>query len=101
LLPPLTASAKVCPLHLIIDIAASAPSEAQLYWSDEQDADYIEHRSIKAALGSERQTIILTTPPINIAGRLRFDPGNIGGHYVVYGLEAWVRLKALRPNANS
>jgi glycosyltransferase involved in cell wall biosynthesis len=89
LLPPLTASAKVCPLHLIIDIAASAPSEAQLYWSDEQDADYVEDRSIKAALSGERQTIILTTPPINIAGRLRFDPGNEPGQYSIFGVEAW------------
>jgi hypothetical protein len=89
LLPPLLAMPPgATRVHLVVDMAAPASTEAQLFWQTDEAADYAEARSVRAVLTGARQTIILSTPPIK-AGRLRFDPGLLSGQYAIFSLEAW------------
>jgi len=96
LLPPLSMLPAAARVHVVVDIAAPGPSEAQLFWPEVGIAGYAEARSVRTALTGGRQTIILSTSPIKAPGRLRFDPGLHPGQYTIHSLEVWLRQPANR-----
>jgi hypothetical protein len=95
LLPEFSGPAGPIPLHVIVDIAAPASTEAQLFWQTADTPYYDEARSTRAALDGTRQTLILSTPSIQATGKLRFDPGLIPGQYTLFSLQVWASAQGL------
>ena len=88
LLPPLGATTAAS-IHVLVDILVPEPTEAQLFWSTPEVPYYNENQSVRVLVTGARQVIALTTPAIELAGQLRFDPGTSAGRYAIYGVEIW------------
>ncbi len=70
-----------------LDISVPSNSFIQLFFKTSFYKSYSEEKSVRQYVNKGRQTVLIRIPAISIKGRLRLDPGNIPGNYIIHKIE--------------
>lgn len=74
-------------LALRVDITAPTDTVLQVFFATVAEPGYLESRSVSTALRKGRNRVILELPELDLAGRLRLDPGAAPGEYTLHSFE--------------
>ena len=69
-----------------IDIESQSNSILQVFYRLIDQRDYIEEQSVSVPIYRGYNTLLVELP-VDVTGRIRIDPGEVGGEYRLYRIE--------------
>lgn len=73
-------------LRVEIDMTVPQDTECQVFYLTDGDSNYDATRAVSAAAASGRQLLKVDVQASGLTGRLRVDPGEVAGSYVLHDL---------------
>jgi LPS sulfotransferase NodH len=85
-------------MHVVmrIDISSQQNTRLQVYYMTTSSPHYAESMSIQRAISKGRNILFIAIPKLNIK-RLRLDPGQLPGEYLIHAIE----VRAIQPGVQS
>jgi SAM-dependent methyltransferase len=74
---------------LKIEITPPGMTTLQLFYITDEKDDYNENQSVSKPLKDCRQTVFIPVPGVSVQGKLRIDPGNSMGEYIIHKIEIY------------
>jgi len=74
-------------INIKLDITVQASTNAQVFYKTNTKKNYNSENSVTTSLTSGRKQLTFVIPNNDIIGRLRLDPGNVKGEYIIHNIE--------------